>query len=555
MTFVLFQVFMMVFLVHAQTVIIDTELGTIEGTVHKVRNDQTVYSFKGIRYALPPIGSLRFRPSQLNQERWNGIYNATDFGSTCIQSGFLNQDQPQSEDCLFLNIYTPNINKSNHNLLPVMVFIHGGAFQDGSGSANYCDGINFVGKGQDFVYISINYRLNVFGFLSSQQLYDEDPVNYPSYGSQNGIYDQIIALKWINKYISDYGGDSTKITIFGESAGGLSVCSLAITPLATGLFSRGLIESGSCNSGWGAYNISFGLNQWETILETVGLPNNMTYLRSLSARDLFNNISNYGPWVVAVDGYILYDQQINIYKNLTTYNFNELIIGSNSMDGIVAFPWHLGKRPSNDAEYKQFLEEFLPNNKTQQDLIYSVYYPPSNFPFYPPDHNSFELAWFSINSDVCLLCPSLKMNEQIKQKFEDVNVYIYQFAGPGKNGSYYAGHGSELVFVFDTHTLVGQLFEEFPWDQTLSNAMLSSWTNFGKFMQPNVTDKQDNINVEWSLYSEDMTNVMIFRDKIEINKSFKQDYRNGVCDFWYNECGEDIMVNICNDGANITSYN
>ena len=166
------------------------------------------------------MGNLRFRPSQLNESKWNGMYNATQYGATCIQPGFLNEDQPQSEDCLFLNIWTPNINHTNDaDLLPVMFFIHGGAFADGSGSASYCNGVNFVGKGQDIVYVSINYRLNVFGFMANEQLYDEDPVNYPSTGSQNGLNDQITALKWVNKYITSFGGNPQNITIFGESAG------------------------------------------------------------------------------------------------------------------------------------------------------------------------------------------------------------------------------------------------------------------------------------------------------------------------------------------------
>eukprot|EP01083_Nonionella_stella_P240168 839811_1 len=134
-----------------------------------------------------------------------------------------------SENCLFINIWTSKPNNTG-TLLPVMFWIHGGGFSAGTGAT--FDATNLVGEGRDFVYVSINYRLGIFGFLQNQALHDEDP-NWPSYGGMNGVHDQIIALKWVKQYISDYGGDPNQITIFGESAGGLSLCSLAISRLAS----------------------------------------------------------------------------------------------------------------------------------------------------------------------------------------------------------------------------------------------------------------------------------------------------------------------------------
>eukprot|EP01084_Bolivina_argentea_P174645 302517_1 len=174
-----------------ETITIDTQLGSIKGTVNKRAGKQTVYTFFGIQYGISPVGDLRFRPAQLNESKWNNVYDGTKFGNVCMQNNPPN-GQPMSEDCLFLNIWTPKVN-STGTLLPVMFWIHGGAFQAGAGSAASYDGVSMLGEAKDFVYVSINYRLGAFGFLSNEQLYNEDK-NWKSYGGLNGIYDQIQAL-------------------------------------------------------------------------------------------------------------------------------------------------------------------------------------------------------------------------------------------------------------------------------------------------------------------------------------------------------------------------
>ena len=224
---------------------ITTSLGAITGNIHHSTNtDEDVYEFLGIQYAKAPIGDLRFRPSQLNTS-WNTTYDATAYAPWCIQP--LSPHLPnsiQSENCLFLNIWTPQINASN--LLPVQLWIHGGGFVTGSGSDPSFNGLNFVSNAKNIVLVTINYRLGPLGFLQSKQLYEEDP-NWKSYGGMNGIYDQIQALNWVKRYISDFGGDPDQITIFGESAGGLSVCMLMVSPLVpSNTFQRAIQQSGAC---------------------------------------------------------------------------------------------------------------------------------------------------------------------------------------------------------------------------------------------------------------------------------------------------------------------
>jgi para-nitrobenzyl esterase len=194
--------------------------------------------FLGIPYAAPPVGSLRFAPPQPAQA-WSGVRPATAHGPACIQFQPMGvpSSQPTSEDCLYLDIYTPPGARSGDKL-PVLFWIHGGNFTEGSGS---------LYGGQRFatltnsIFVAINYRLGVNGFLALQQL---------QAGSQNtgdyGLLDQITALKWVKSNIAAFGGDAHNITIDGQSAGSGSVCDILASPLAAGLFQRGILESGPC---------------------------------------------------------------------------------------------------------------------------------------------------------------------------------------------------------------------------------------------------------------------------------------------------------------------
>ncbi|XP_066264896.1 cocaine esterase-like [Branchiostoma lanceolatum] len=205
-----------------------------------------LYVFKGIPYAAPPVGDLRFRPPQ-DPVAWSGIRDATTFGDACPQfndwarfqnstdvpAGFLSLFAVgnMSEDCLSLNVYTSDVSPTAN--LPVMVWIHGGAFTLGSASTY---GGEVLTAYHRVVLVTINYRLGPLGFL--QTLEAEAPGNF-------GLLDQIKALQWVQNNIRDFGGDPDRVTIFGESAGGFSVSSLVMSPLATGLFHRAISESGA----------------------------------------------------------------------------------------------------------------------------------------------------------------------------------------------------------------------------------------------------------------------------------------------------------------------
>jgi len=194
--------------------------------------------FKGIPYAAPPVGDLRWRSPQPAQA-WNGMRLATEFGNECMQAPAALSSNPLratlSEDCLYLNVWAPK--GRNASSLPVMVWIHGGGFVNGGSSPAAFDGSHFAERG--IVFVSINYRLGRFGFFSFPALLQEGgPVgNY-------ALMDQIAALRWVRQNIAAFGGDPRRVTVFGESAGGESVNLLLDSPQSRGLFVRAIIESG-----------------------------------------------------------------------------------------------------------------------------------------------------------------------------------------------------------------------------------------------------------------------------------------------------------------------
>ena len=219
-----------------------TRYGKVEG------EEQSGLSvFKGIPFAAPPIGAQRWLPPG-KPAAWSGIRDARSFGGVAPQNNMMLSalaamviDDPQSEDCLYLNVWTPAADAKKR---PVMVWIHGGAFEIGAGSQGIYDGSTLARRG-DVVVVGINYRLGPLGFL---RLADLSNGKIPATGNE-GILDQIAALQWVRDNIAEFGGDPANVTIFGESAGGMSVGTLLAAPPAKGLFHKAIPQSGACHTG------------------------------------------------------------------------------------------------------------------------------------------------------------------------------------------------------------------------------------------------------------------------------------------------------------------
>src|SRR3982751_14439 len=217
-------------------VTIDT--GTLEGAVDSTTS---VMVFRGIPYAAPPIGDLRWKPPQA-PARWQGVRAARDLGHNCMQHQPYGDIDPfaagVSEDCLYLNVWTKSLD--NRAPRPVMVWIHGGGFFAGFGGEERHNGGPLARKGA--VVVTLNYRLGAFGFMAHPALAAESP----DHSSGNyGLLDQIAALQWVPRNIGQFGGDPSGVMIFGESAGAMSIGTLIGSPLAKGLFQRAVLESGT----------------------------------------------------------------------------------------------------------------------------------------------------------------------------------------------------------------------------------------------------------------------------------------------------------------------
>ncbi|XP_046977688.1 putative inactive carboxylesterase 4 isoform X2 [Vanessa cardui] len=223
----------------SQLIQVEVSEGILEGEIVNNEYGCPFFSFKGIPYADPPIGDLRFKAPR-PKKPWQGVHKATVHGPKCFNyEMFTKETRPPegSEDCLYLNVYSPNIAPSKP--LPVMVFIHGGGFVSGSGDDTEY-GPKFLVR-KNVIVVTFNYRLEVLGFLSLDT--EDIPGNA-------GMKDQVAALRWVKKNIKQFGGDPENITIFGESAGGASVSFHLVSPMSKGLFKRAITQSGTLTSWW-----------------------------------------------------------------------------------------------------------------------------------------------------------------------------------------------------------------------------------------------------------------------------------------------------------------
>ena len=224
--------------VHSQDVV-SVETGKLQGA-----SEGGITVFRGIPYAAPPVGDLRWEPPQ-PAASWSGVRPATDFGHDCMQMPTRSAAAPRrtvaSEDCLYVNVWVPD---SRSGKLPVMVWIHGGGFVQGGTSPDIYDGAAFARHG--IVFVSINYRLGRFGFFAFPELTRESKTGQVG---NYGYYDQLAALKWVQRNIAAFGGDPHQVTIAGESAGGGSVHALMTSPLTTGLFRGSIVQSGGGRPG------------------------------------------------------------------------------------------------------------------------------------------------------------------------------------------------------------------------------------------------------------------------------------------------------------------
>lgn len=330
---------------------LETDKGWIQGISE---NGLTI--FRGIPFAAPPVEQLRWKAPQPVNE-WTGVRSAIHFAPSPMQAG--NPAGGKNEDCLYLNVWSPA--KSKQDQLPVMVWIYGGGFSTGSTAEPWYEGSKLAQKG--VVFVSIAYRVGPLGFLAHPSLNAESKDHV---SGNYGLLDQIVALKWVQQNIAQFGGDPRKVTIFGESAGGLSVSMLCASPLAKGLFRGAISQSGASfgpagNTFYPGENmklLSTANEEGIKYLHKAGV-SNIEELRSLPADKLPMGWGTGSSWPL-IDGYVIPDVEYKLYTQ-SKYNDIPVLIGYNSDEGLSFSP---GKTPQEYTEgvrkrYGQFADDLL----------------------------------------------------------------------------------------------------------------------------------------------------------------------------------------------------
>jgi para-nitrobenzyl esterase len=271
-----------------------------------------VRTFKGIPFAQPPVGDLRWREPQ-SAKNWTGVRNADEFGPRCMQrtgpgSDYWFRSNGMSEDCLYLNVWTPA--KSDREKLPVLVYIFGGGFQNGDGSEPRYDGENMARHG--IVAVSVNYRTNIFGFFVHPELTKESPHHA---AGNYGLLDQVAALQWVQKNIAAFGGDPKRVTVAGESAGSISVSALMASPLSRGLMAGAIGESGAMTSSLPAEPLADGEQNGVKFATAAGATS-LAALRAMTGEQIQEAMAKAQGvrFNTALDGYFLPKPLTAIYE-------------------------------------------------------------------------------------------------------------------------------------------------------------------------------------------------------------------------------------------------
>lgn len=482
-------------LLNSEKPIVSTNAGKLAG--YKEGN---INVFKGIPFAAPPIGALRWKAPQKVQA-WNGVKEAIQFAASPVQSEpipfmcwseeFLIPKKPIDEDCLYLNVWS----KATPVKKPVLVYIYGGGFRSGGAGCSIYDGKEIAEK--DVVFVSINYRVGVFGFLAHPELSKE-----ASYGSSGNyaLLDMIAALKWVKENIAAFGGDPNQVTIAGQSAGAFAVNHLCATPLAKGLFKGAIAQSGGSV-------LSSTLRPTTHLQEAekMGMEfaknlhaNSIDDLRKLSATEILQ--SNQGLSYPIEDGYVLPSSIADIYAN-GKQNDVALMLGWN-LDDKVSGP------PVKAEVYKQQIQKQYGANA---DKVFQ-YYPATNDSIAAISQDNLSRdAFFGVQGFAWA-------NAQLEKGKSKVFVYNFNRKLPAYSPAtdFGAFHTGEVPYVFNNLKTVHR-----PWqvvDIDLADQVSSYWVNFAKSGNPN-GQKLPN----WPYYSQEKQQVLIIAEKIQAqNLPFKQ---------------------------------
>lgn len=495
----------------AVTTRVTTTDGIIEG---KPVGDLTTW--RGIPYAAPPVGPLRFRAPQPT-EPWSGIRDATEWGNASVQHKrgtmlAIGKYQPSSEDCLTLNVLAPTA--ASEAPRPVMVFIHGGAYTLGTSATPLYGGGSLVRRscigGDGIVFVSINYRLGALGYLDMSQFSTADR----KFDSNLGLRDQVAALEWVQRNIARFGGDPSNVTVFGESAGGNAVTTLLAVPAAAGLFAQAIAESAAPGmtttkdraDQWAREYVGYLGGSADDAVATLENADVLQLGRAGTKLGLttLNRTPGLIPFGPVIDGDFLPVSPIEAYTNGTEHQV-PLVIGTNAREATL---------------FTKFLDA-LPTDPDRITTLFSLTDPDAEavvteaYRGYPS-----ERAAVDFGGDFTFWKPSLELAEA-HSRHAPTYFYRYDFAPRSmKLLGFDATHGSELFAVFGINatlfgkalTLAGgrRAFAE------VTEQVQSHWIEFATHGKPLAS---------WPVYDEQHRNTLIFDTRTRVQKDPHSDRR------------------------------
>ncbi len=496
----------------AQTLITTTD-GDVQGQINAETRE-----FLGIPYAAPPVGSLRFSPPE-DPTPWVAPLDATTYPPACAQLPVLTNGNTriENEDCLYLNVWSPN--PAPVAPLPVMVWIHGGSNTSGS-TADFVpfpgyetvrlyDG-HFMSQNRDMVVVTVNYRLNTFGFLAIDELADEDPM-WPHAGNQ-GLLDQRKALQWVQANIAAFGGDPGNVTIFGESAGSFDVCAHVASPGSAGLFHRAISQSGGCSVGVMTSEQASGVA--DAVIEAVGCDTAMDRLACMRAVPLAD-LLDAGPLVelagettnlgISVDGGFLDVMPRDAFDGGDLPKI-PYILGANADEGTLFF---IGTPAITEAEYSA---ELLAQFGAYADEVEAMY--PAS------DYDTPRDALIDVVGDARLICSTYDTAGRYAKRghrawaYNFVRVPPLSFISALDLGAF---HGLEIGYVFGSVPPPSLI------DGTISNRMQDFWSSFATLGKPKTED-----DVRWPPFKRRSYKILRIGSLFEATKGYHQ----AECEFW-----------------------
>jgi para-nitrobenzyl esterase len=483
--------------------VVDTNAGKVEGLV-----ENGLHVLRGIPYAAPPVGALRLR-GPVAVEPWTGVRPAREFGRWAPQAPpatTLSGQMPgaQAEDCLSLNVWTPGTDGAR----PVMVWIHGGGFLNGSGASGLYDGSRLAARG-DVVVVTINYRLGILGFLAHRDLSDPRPADEGGGAAGNwGLLDQVAALRWVRDNIVAFGGDPTNVTVFGESAGGMSVADLLAMPAARGLFRRAIVQSGPPN----ATTIERAEEVTAKLVAELGA-GSPAALRDVPTQKLLDAQAALVaerraaglPLVPVVDGTSLPTAPLRALTDGVAAGI-DVMIGTNRDEAKMFMVADPANRDPDEGVLRRRIEAIFSANDVElsPDELIEGYRSARTARGEPADPRE---LWSAIETDRMFRIGSVRAAEA-QAAHGRAFMYLFTWESPAMRGALGSCHALEIPFVFATLAAPG--IDAFagsgPDAQRLSEQMMDAWLAFARTGDPN----HDGAAEHWPSYDAERRATMVF---------------------------------------------